>query len=104
MFRRITVLVLLAASLACAKSYHFVVRTPTLVGNTQLKPGEYTLKVDGSQVVLVDRSGEQVSTAARIETTDQTFSQTSVLTTAKDGVVRIESVALSGTHNKVVFD
>jgi len=103
MFKRIALLALIAASLVSAKTYTFVVSEPTQAGTAQLKPGEYSVKVDGSQVVLVDKGGHQIEAIAKVEASEQKFNLTSVCTSKEDGTPRIEWIQLGGTRTKVVF-
>jgi hypothetical protein len=103
MFKRIAMLALLAVSLVSARTYSFAISDPAQAGTAQLKPGQYRLRLDGSQVVLLDKTGHQIDTAARVEESEGKFDQTSVTTTRVDGTVRIESVELGGSHTKVVF-
>ena len=103
MLKRIMGLTLLVVCLAFAKTYTFSVSTPAQLGNALLNPGEYSLKVDGEQVVLIDSHHQRIETNATIETSDKKFPQTSVLMTTAESVARIESVQLGGTDKKVVF-
>ena len=103
MLKRIALLALLAACLASAKNYTFIVREATQAGSVELKPGEYTVKVASSQVVLVDNDGHRIDVAATVEATDRKFDQTSVWTLKTDGINRLESIELGGSNNKVVF-
>jgi len=103
MLKRIALLALLAVCLVSAKNYTFVVSEPTQAGSVQLKPGEYTVKVAASQVVLIDNDGNRIDVAATVETTDQKFDQTSVWISKTDGTNRLESIQLGGSNTKVVF-
>ena len=103
MLKRVAILALLGVSLASAKTYTFTVSDPTQAGSAQLKAGEYRLKVDGSQVVLMDNTGHQIDVIAKVEAADQKFDQTSVSTSKADGTNRIQSIQLGGSNNRVVF-
>ena len=103
MFKRVMMLVLVAACLLSAKNYTFVVSEPTQAGSVQLKPGEYTVKIAGAQVALVDNDGRKIDVTATMDTADQKSDYTSVLTTKAEGKPRIEAVLLGGSKNKVVF-
>jgi len=46
------------SSVAFAKSYDIVLNNPSRAGATELKPGEYKLKVEGSQVIF-SREGKE---------------------------------------------
>jgi hypothetical protein len=103
MLKRLAILALLGISLASAKSYTFTLSNPSQAGSAQLKAGDYTLKLDGSQVVLTDTKGHQISTTAKVETADKKYDQTEVSVSSAGGANRIEWIALGGSKNKVVF-
>ena len=103
MVKRIVMFGLLAIALASAKTYTFTIFDPAQAGTTQLKPGEYRLKLNGAQVALMDEGGRQIDAAVTVEETDRKFDQTSVTTLDVDGIHRIESIQLGGSKSKVVF-
>jgi hypothetical protein len=104
MLKRIAILALLSVSLASAKTYTFIVSEPTKVGQAQLKPGEYSLKLEGPQVLLMDGNGHRIDATAKVETTDNKFDQTKVSSSTVDGTNRIRSIELGGSKTKVVFE
>jgi hypothetical protein len=104
MLKRFAMLALLAVSLASAKTYTFTVYDSTQAGKVQLMPGEYHLKLDGSQALLMDATGHRIDAAAQVQTTDHKFDQTAVSTSKADGKNRIESIELGGSKIKVVFE
>ena len=103
MFKRIAMLALVAVSLVSAKTYHFAVSDPAQAGTAQLTAGEYRLKLDGSQAVLMDKTGHQIDTGVKVEEAERKFDHTAVTTTQENGTVRIESVELGGSNKRVVF-
>ena len=64
MINRILVLftVLALASLASAKSYSLTLFEPSVIGGTELKPGDYTLELKDEKVVI--KKGKQMGEAA----------------------------------------
>lgn len=104
MLKRIATLALLGVSLASAKTYTFAVADSVQAGKVQLKPGEYSLKLEGSQVVLMDANGHRIDATAKVEAADRKFDQTSVFTSKADGANRIRSIELGGSKNRVVFE
>lgn len=104
MLKRLAVIALLGVSLAGAKSYTITLYDDCQAGGAQLKAGQYTLKVDGSKVVLIDNRGKSVETNAKIETADRKFDQTSMVISKADGTPRLQSIALAGSKSKVVFE
>jgi hypothetical protein len=97
-------LALLGVSLASAKTYTFTVPEPSHAGQVQLKPGDYNLKVDGSQAVLMDGAGHRIDATVKIETADRKFDATTIYRSKADGTDRIRYIELGGTRNKAVFE
>jgi len=111
MLKRLSILALFGVMLVSAnvlhrttKTYTISVTDPTQVGVFQLSPGEYRVKVDGSQPVLLDKAGHPIDTPARLEAVDSKYSQTSALFSNADGIRHLESIQLGGTKTKVVFE
>jgi hypothetical protein len=104
MLTRIFLVALLAAGLACAKTYNFSLSNSAQAGSTTLKPGNYSLKVDGSNVVLKDADGRDVAAHTKIETAEKPFVATEVSTTQSNGADKIEWIGLSGSKSKIVFE
>ena len=104
MFKRLTLVALLGVMLVCAKSYTINISDPATAGGTQLKPGEYRIKLDGAQVVLLDNAGKRIDTTAKIETAEHKFDQTSISVSKADGTNRIISIQLGGSTNRLVFE
>jgi hypothetical protein len=106
MFKRIALLallVLLGLSLASAKTYTFTVDDPIQAGSVQLKPGDYSLKVDGAQIELMDNAGHRIDVTATVEAADQKFDHTAVFFSSADGTNRLQSIQLGGSKTRVVF-
>lgn len=105
MFKIAAMFALLTASIAIAsaKSYSFTLTGSSQAGSVELKPDVYTLKVEGSQIVLTNSARHQILVDAKIEAADQKYDQTAVFTSKVNGTDRLESVELGGTRSKVVF-
>lgn len=104
MFKRFTIFALVCLSIASAKTYNFTVTIAARAGNTQLKPGEYSLKLDGTQVVLKDNAGHRMDVAATLEPAGRKFNETAVFITQADGTNRIEWIQLGGSNTRVMFE
>jgi hypothetical protein len=104
MFKRLTIVALMSVLLASAKSYTINISDPASAGSVELKAGEYRLKLDGTQVVLIDKAGKQIDTTAKVETAEHKFDQTSISISKADGANRIISIQLGGSTNRVVFE
>lgn len=104
MFKYIGLFALLGVSVLSAKTYKFTVLDPSQVGSAQLKPGDYRVQVEGSQVILKDNAGHQIDASARLETYDHKFQQTVILSSDADGQRHINSIELGGTKDKLIFE
>ena len=90
-------------ALASAKSYNITLFEPSLIGGTELKPGEYTLVLKEEKVVL--KKGKQMGEAAvKIETADAKYPSTTVRYRNGDGKYRIQEIHLGGTNMKLVIN
>jgi hypothetical protein len=97
MLKRLAVIALLGVSLASAKSYTITLSDACQAGSAQLKTGQYTLKVDGSKVFLIDTKGKAIETTAKVETADRKFDQTAVVISRGDRANRLQSITLAGS-------
>ena len=104
MLKRVAVLLLVAGLIASAKTYTFSVDRVTQLGTAELKPGEYKVKVDGTQAVVVDRTGHQIETTAKVEPADHKFMATAVTISTQDGGATILAIDLGGSSTRVVFE
>jgi hypothetical protein len=96
---------MLSLPIASAKSYNIAFTSPTVVGSTQLPAGQYTLKVEGSNAVFTSvDSNKSVTAPVKIENVDKKYDVTSVETTVKGDVQRIDDIELGGSKTKLDFD
>src|SRR5271170_5363616 len=87
---------------AAASSYHVKIADPTWVGGTQLKPGEYEVKVDGDKVTF--KQGKNViAVSAKIETNASKFSDTQMDVKTINGQAKLQELDLGGTKSKIVL-
>ncbi|HWR52297.1 MAG TPA: hypothetical protein VN428_14390 [Bryobacteraceae bacterium] len=97
------VFVVLALAVASAKTYSVTLFQPSMVGGTELQPGDYKVDVQDAKVVI--KSGKtSVESAVTVETGDQKFNATSVRYTNGDGKYRVQEIRLGGTNTKLVFE
>ena len=101
---RLLLIALLGVMLASAKTYKFTLSDPAQAGSTKLDAGQYTLKLNGSNVMLEDANGQSVPATAKVETADKTYRDTEVSTTTANGNRRIEWIGLGGSKSKIVFE
>jgi hypothetical protein len=103
MFKCAAMLALLTVSVVSAKNYSFTTTEPVQAGNVELRPDAYTLRVQGSQVVLINSAGHEIGVSATVETAGQKFSDTAILTSKTDGANRLQSIELGGSSSRIVF-
>ena len=91
-----------SVGLALAKSYDIQLLAPTKAGSVELKPGEYKLKIEGSQAVFTDvRSGKSFSVPVKIENSDKRFTGTQMETVNQNGVDTIQVIDLGDSHTRL---
>jgi hypothetical protein len=100
LFARILTFALLAGSLVAAETYKFQLSEKVQAGQTQLRPGTYSLIVDGSTAVLKDKAGNTINVKANIEQEPKKASETSIGMRGE----QLASVTFRGTHIRVVFE
>jgi hypothetical protein len=103
MTKRILMLcaVLGLAAIASAKSYSITLFEPSLIGPTELKPGQYTLELKDQKVIL--HSGKQTYEAAvKVENADSKYAATSVRYSNGDGKYHVQEIHLGGTTMRLV--
>jgi hypothetical protein len=85
-----------------ASSYHVRFTESTWVGQTELKPGEYELRVDGDKVTF--KQGKNVvAVSAKVETNDSKFSGTQMDVKTQNGQSKLKEIDLGGTKSKIVL-
>ena len=95
-------LALSSIAFAGTKSYEFCLSSNTALGTTELKAGEYKIKVEGTQATLRDQTtGKSFTVNVKVEHAGQKFEQTVVKSAAKDGKDQILEIQLGGTDTKV---
>ncbi|HEX5228148.1 MAG TPA: hypothetical protein VFW44_10580 [Bryobacteraceae bacterium] len=88
--------------IATAATYHVRIADPTWVGQTQLKPGEYNVNVEGDKVTF--KMGKNVvSVPAKVETNTRKFSDTQMDVKTENGQPQLKEIDLGGTTSKVKF-
>jgi hypothetical protein len=86
-----------------ASTYHIKISDPTWVGQTELKPGEYAVKVDAAGKVTFKSGNNVIEAPARIETNTSKFADTLLNTKSVNGQTQLKELDLGGTASKVVF-
>lgn len=94
-------LALSSLGIASAKSYDIVLQAPAMAGANELKPGDYKLKVEGSQAVFTAQNAKSVTVPVKVENSDKKFANTSVETTNQGGMDSIQSIDLGGSNTRL---
>ena len=89
------------AALASAKTYEVTVTSPAKAGSVELKPGDYKLKIEGSQAVFTDSHNKSVTVPAKIENVAKKFSYTSIETAKQGGTDTIQAIDLGDSKTQV---
>ena len=85
-----------------ASTYHVKIADPTWVGTTELKPGEYEVKVDGDKVTF--KQGKNiVAVSAKVETNASKFSDTQMDIKTENGQAKLRELDLGGTKSKIML-
>ena len=101
---RVLILGLLAGSLVAAETYKFQLSDKVQVGQTELKPGKYSLEVSGPNVVLKDKAGKTIEAKAKVEQTPNKSAVTFVGISGDAGARKLGSVIPAGAQVRVVFE
>jgi hypothetical protein len=96
-------LTLSTIGIAGAKSYSFILTNPTKAGSTELKPGEYEVKVSGTEAVFTNEGGKSFKVPVTVGQSDKKFDNTAVESTNKDGQDTIQEIDLGGSNTKLQF-
>lgn len=98
----IIVFACLALAVAYADTHRITLFQPSEVAGKQLQPGEYKLELKDGKVVI-SKGKEMVEASAKVETSDQKFSATTVRYANGDGKMKIQEIRLGGTKTRIVF-
>lgn len=96
-------LALSTLSIASAKSYEILLPTAAQAGSVQLAPGQYTLKVQGSNAVFTNvQTNHSFVAPVKVETT-QKHEQTAVETKKDTDGQHITTIDLGGSAQTLEF-
>lgn len=95
---------LASLGIASAKSYDIMLSDPAMVGNTMLQPGQYQLKVEGSQAVFTDvQSSKSWTAPVKLQNGNRKFDETMVESSRQGDMAHINSIDLAGSNTKLEF-
>lgn len=95
-------LLTVALAIASAKSYWVDLYQSTMVGNTELKAGQYRVEVVNDKAVLTNGK-VRVESHVSLAPSDRKYNGTSVVLIDGNGEPRIQEIHLGGTSTKLVF-
>ncbi|HLK65860.1 MAG TPA: hypothetical protein VKU19_20625 [Bryobacteraceae bacterium] len=105
--KKLFVVGVLALSSICvlsAKTYEITLTANTKAGSVQLKPGQYTLKIQGNNAIFTEvNSAKSFTTPVKVESTDKKFDDTKVQSSKDGNVDKIEEIDLGGSKTKLGF-
>jgi hypothetical protein len=97
-------LTLSSLGIASAKSFDIILGAPAMAGNTELKAGEYRLKVEGTQATFTEaQSSKSITVPVKVQNGDHRFGATSVETSNQNGMDNIQTIDLAGSNTKLEF-
>jgi hypothetical protein len=103
---RTLLLIFATACLAIASAadmYKVNLFYPSLVGETELQPGNCKLTVEDGKV-MIQQGRKKVEATVKVETGDSEYKRTSVRYANGDGEYRISEIRIGGTTTKLVFN
>lgn len=95
----VAALALLSLTAAYAKSFEIEIRTPVKAGKVELKPGKYTIQVQGDNAVVNGGHKESYTLPVKVENGTTKFKATMV--DSAEG--RIRFIEFGGTTMRVQF-
>ena len=97
--------ILAATSLfAFSKTYEITLANTSKAGSVQLKPGQYTVKINGDQAVFtnVDNS-KQYKVQVKVENGTKKFTETKVDADKSGSVDNLKDIQLGGSTTQIDF-
>ena len=95
--------VIFAVALVWAASSHTVnFSKPAIVGSTEIKAGDYKLKLNENKAILT-KGKTVVEADVNVENGPNKFNQTSACCLGEDGKYRLQEIRVGGTNTKVTF-
>jgi hypothetical protein len=91
------------AGVLSAKSYDIVLSAPTKAGSVELKPGEYSLKVKGTNAVFTNvETGKSFTAPVKVQQANKKFDNTSVDTQKEsNGTEDMKTIELGGSTTQL---
>jgi hypothetical protein len=97
-------LALSTIAIAGPKNYNVVLSTPTKAGSVDLAPGDYKMKVDGSNAIFTDEhTGASVTVPVKVENNETKFNSTVLDTKMQGNTTQLLAIELGGSKVKLEF-
>ncbi len=97
-------LALSTLAMAGPKSYSVALSTPTKAGSVQLAPGDYKVKVEGSNAIFTDEhTGASFTVPVKVENAETKFNSTTLDTKTEGSTAQIVTIGLGGSKVRLDF-
>jgi hypothetical protein len=91
-------------AIAGPKNYDVVISAPTKAGSVDLAPGDYKMKVEGSNAIFTDgHTGASVTVPVKVENTQTKFNSTVLDTKMQGSTAQLIAIELGGSKVKLEF-
>ena len=91
-------------SVANAKSYDITIDNPAKAGPALLAPGEYRVKVEGSNAVFTNvRTDQKFTAPVTVENSAKKHENTAVESNVQGGTEQIKAIELGGSRETLEF-
>lgn len=90
---------------SAAKSYNISVPDNAEVSGTQLKAGDYKVRIEGTVATLTGQDHKKVEATGSIQSSETKFIQTQLeVAKGSDGMNHLVAIDLGGTNTKLAFN
>jgi hypothetical protein len=86
-----------------ASRYSVTIGEPAEIGVQSLKPGEYSVEVEGNKATLKG-AGKSIEMPVRVVEGDAKFPRTTVRYNIAGGKYRLEQIQIGGTKTTLIFE
>ena len=98
----LSVIAFAGMAMAAGKTYSVKLFDPAMLGDTELKPGEYRVEVNDQTAII--KSGKiKKEAAVKVETSDSKYDATTVRLSS-GAKPQIQEIHIGGTRTKLVFN
>jgi hypothetical protein len=89
---------------SAASSYRITLFQPSLVGEQELKAGDYKVTLTDDNKAVISSGKTVVEATVKTEAADSKFNATTVRYRNGDGKYRVQEIRLGGTNTRVIFE